>query len=165
MSVSPGELAVVARRGTGRSFVAAAAAALFPVITLLKGKVWKGLVGIYLTPLALVGAVRLGRPGSPWARWRYNDGSRKLRRAERREKKIPEPMEPVPPPRQQTGRPAGGLLLTRVLPVVSSWASKIHDWQPNPHVSAGVGCPAAIGPPGDSPGGPTLPHVKWRRPW
>ncbi|MBB3725095.1 hypothetical protein [Nonomuraea dietziae] len=82
---------------------------LFAVITLLKGKVWTGLVGIYLTPLALVGAVRLGRPGSPWARWRYRDGSRKLRRAERREQKIREPVERFKRTVQDlvAGRPTG----------------------------------------------------------
>ncbi|MFI6323725.1 hypothetical protein ACIBG8_39790 [Nonomuraea sp. NPDC050556] len=66
---------------------------LFAVITLMKGKVWTGLIGIYLTPLALIGAIRLARPGSPWARWRYKDGSRKLRKAEWREQKVREPVE------------------------------------------------------------------------
>lgn len=66
---------------------------LFAVITLFKGKIWTGLVGIYLTPLALIGAIRLARPGSPWARWRYKEGSRKLARAEWRERKIREPIE------------------------------------------------------------------------
>lgn len=66
---------------------------LFAVITLMKGKVWTGLIGIYLTPLALIGAIRLARPGSPWARWRYKDGSRKLRKAEWRELKVREPVE------------------------------------------------------------------------
>lgn len=66
---------------------------LFAIFTLLKGKVWTGLIGIYLTPLALIGAIRLARPGSPWARWRYKDGSRKLRRAEWRELKVREPID------------------------------------------------------------------------
>lgn len=54
-------------------------------ITLLKGKVWTGLLGILLPPLALIGAVRLARPRSPWARWRYRPGSRRARRAAARE--------------------------------------------------------------------------------
>lgn len=66
---------------------------VFAIVSLLKGKVWTGLIGIYLTPLALIGAIRLARPGSPWARWRYKDGSRKLHRAEWRELKIREPVE------------------------------------------------------------------------
>jgi hypothetical protein len=58
---------------------------LLVIITLAKGKIWTGLIGI-LTPLvALVGAVRLARPSSPWARRFYRVDSRKLRRASRRE--------------------------------------------------------------------------------
>jgi hypothetical protein len=51
------------------------------VVTLLKGKIWVGLLGILVPGLALVGALRLARPGSPWARWRYKAGSHKARRA------------------------------------------------------------------------------------
>ena len=40
-------------------------------ITLLKGKIWTGLLGLLLPLALIVGAIRLGRPGSPWARWRY----------------------------------------------------------------------------------------------
>jgi hypothetical protein len=54
-------------------------------ITLLKGKVWTGLFGMFLPPLFIVGAVRLGRPGSPWARWRYQQRPGKLAKANRRE--------------------------------------------------------------------------------
>ncbi|GLW04978.1 integral membrane protein [Microtetraspora sp. NBRC 13810] len=39
------------------------------VVTLLKGKIWTGLVGLFVPGLLVVGAVRLARPGSPWARW------------------------------------------------------------------------------------------------
>ncbi|MFI6499631.1 hypothetical protein [Nonomuraea typhae] len=66
---------------------------LFAVVSLAKGKVWTGLIGVYLTPLALVGTVRLARPESPWARWRYTEGSRKMRRAVWRERKLREPIE------------------------------------------------------------------------
>jgi hypothetical protein len=55
------------------------------VITLFKGKVWTGLLGIFVPPLALVGAIRLARPGSAWARWRYRPDSRKHRRAVKRD--------------------------------------------------------------------------------
>ena len=37
-------------------------------ITLLKGKLWTGLVGLFVVPLLIVGAIRLGRPNSPCAR-------------------------------------------------------------------------------------------------
>jgi hypothetical protein len=55
------------------------------VMTLFKGKPWTGLIGILVPFVALVGACRLARPGSPWARWRYKPGSRKERRALGRE--------------------------------------------------------------------------------
>ena len=54
-------------------------------ITVVKGKIWTGLFGVLIPVFALVGAIRLARPGSPWARWRYRPGSRKLVRAMRRE--------------------------------------------------------------------------------
>jgi hypothetical protein len=65
-------------------------------VTVLKGKVWTGLLGMFLPVLLLVGAVRLARPGSPWARWRYRPerrrGARKLVRARRRESRLREPV-------------------------------------------------------------------------
>jgi hypothetical protein len=54
-------------------------------ITLLKGKIWTGLLGLLLPLVFIVGAIRLGRPGSPWARWRYPQQPGKLARAWRRE--------------------------------------------------------------------------------
>jgi hypothetical protein len=59
--------------------------ALLVLITLAKGKVWTGLIGILAPVFAFFGAVRLARPSSPWARRFYRPGSRKLRRALRRE--------------------------------------------------------------------------------
>jgi hypothetical protein len=53
------------------------------VIALLKGKIYVGLLGIFLFPLAVVAAIRLGRPGSPWAHWRYHGA--KLERARHRD--------------------------------------------------------------------------------
>jgi len=54
-------------------------------LTLLKGKLWMGLLGVLVPIFAFVGAIRLARPQSPWARWRYRPGSRKRARADRRE--------------------------------------------------------------------------------
>lgn len=54
-------------------------------VTLLKGKVGLGVLGIFVFPVSVVAAVRLARPGSPWARWRYRRRPRKLARALRRE--------------------------------------------------------------------------------
>jgi hypothetical protein len=58
-------------------------------VAVLKGKVVLGVSGILLPVLALVGAIRLARPDSPWARRRYAPGTRKLARAiERRERQV-----------------------------------------------------------------------------
>ena len=54
-------------------------------VTLLKGKLGMGILGIFLFPLPVVTAIRLARPGSPWARWRYGRRPGKLARAQRRE--------------------------------------------------------------------------------
>lgn len=61
-------------------------------ITLLKGKIWTGLIGLFVGLFSIVGAIRLARPGSPWARWRYAEGSRKLGRATRREARLYRPV-------------------------------------------------------------------------
>ena len=60
--------------------------ALASVITLFKGKVWTGLLGIMVPGLSWIGAIRLARPSSPWARWRYTTRSRRRARALRRER-------------------------------------------------------------------------------
>jgi hypothetical protein len=53
-------------------------------VAVLKGKVFLGVGGMLFLPLGLVGALRLAKPGSPWARRRYSAGSRQLVRAEAR---------------------------------------------------------------------------------
>ncbi|MFJ4919340.1 hypothetical protein [Streptomyces sp. NPDC088725] len=45
----------------------------FAVVTLFKGKPRTGLVGVLVPFVAVVGAIRLGRPGSPWARRFYRN--------------------------------------------------------------------------------------------
>ncbi len=62
------------------------------VIVLFKGKVWTGLVGMFITPLLFVGAIRLSRPHAPWARWRYTDRPRKMHRALERERRLRRPV-------------------------------------------------------------------------
>ncbi|WP_420751508.1 hypothetical protein [Rhodococcus sp. O3] len=61
-------------------------------IVLLKGKIWTGLVGLFFLPLLLIGAIRLSRPGAPWARWRYQGKPRKMRRSIARERRYRRPM-------------------------------------------------------------------------
>jgi hypothetical protein len=60
-------------------------------VTLLKGKLWTGLAGVFVLPLLVVGVARLSRPDAPWARWRYRDKPKKLERARRREARWREP--------------------------------------------------------------------------
>jgi len=60
--------------------------ALVSIVALLKGKVWTGLLGIMVPGLSWIGAVRLARPSSPWARWRYATRPRRRARALRRER-------------------------------------------------------------------------------
>ncbi|TWH10099.1 hypothetical protein L618_004500000030 [Rhodococcus rhodochrous J45] len=62
------------------------------VITLLKGKVWTGLLGLFVPILIIVGAIRVARPVSPWARWHYADRPKKQHRAVLREKKYRAPI-------------------------------------------------------------------------
>lgn len=61
------------------------------VVVLLKGKLWTGLVGMFITPLLFVGAIRLARPHSPWARWHYQDKPRKMHRSMERERYLRRP--------------------------------------------------------------------------
>jgi hypothetical protein len=73
-------------------FVALAMAHLaLCAVVLAKGKIWTGLIGLFFAPILFVGALRLGRPGSPWARWRYTRRPRKMERSLRRERTIRRP--------------------------------------------------------------------------
>jgi hypothetical protein len=65
----------------------------FTVVCLLKGKVWTGVIGVYVGVFALAGAIRIARPGSPWARSRYPAGSRKLAKAVAREERYGRPVD------------------------------------------------------------------------
>jgi hypothetical protein len=65
---------------------------LLAVIVLMKGKVWTGLVGMFITPLLFVGALRLSRPHAPWARWRYSDRPKKMHKALERERRLRRPV-------------------------------------------------------------------------
>jgi hypothetical protein len=50
------------------------------VVCFLKGKKFAGIVGLFIPAVALVGALRLAKPGSRWAR-RYQDGKLERSRA------------------------------------------------------------------------------------
>lgn len=61
-------------------------------ITLLKGKVWTALLGIVLPIVLVPGAIRLARPDSPWARWRYKSRPVRLAQARRRDQRLRQPV-------------------------------------------------------------------------
>ena len=60
----------------------------FVLASLLKGKLWMGWIGFFLPVVAWIGALRLARLNSPWARWFYRRNPRKYQRAERREERF-----------------------------------------------------------------------------
>ncbi|AKN16849.1 hypothetical protein MHAE_00750 [Mycobacterium haemophilum DSM 44634] len=62
------------------------------VVVLLKGKVWTGLLGMFIVVLLIIGAIRLSRPHAPWARWRYTTQPDKMRRSLQRERKLRRPV-------------------------------------------------------------------------
>jgi hypothetical protein len=55
----------------------AALTLVFAFVAALKGKPVLAVLGVVVLPFAVVGAVRLARPGSPWAKRRYREGSSK----------------------------------------------------------------------------------------
>jgi len=58
------------------------------LVCLLKGKIWTGVIGLFISILAIVGAIRLARPNSPWARRRYRQRPAKLAKAQHREARL-----------------------------------------------------------------------------
>jgi hypothetical protein len=56
-------------------------------IAVLKGKLFLGVAGMLFPLISLVAAVRLAKPGSPWARRRYPPRSAKLARATERDER------------------------------------------------------------------------------
>jgi len=60
-------------------------------VTLLKGKFWTGMFGLFVPLLFFVGALRLARPNSPWARWRYRGRPAKSAKAYRRDRRLRAP--------------------------------------------------------------------------
>ncbi|MEE2854915.1 MAG: hypothetical protein VX424_19920 [Actinomycetota bacterium] len=77
-----------------RAVVGSAMALTLPmaVVVVLKGKVWTGLLGMFLVVLLVIGAIRLSRPHAPWARWRYSTRPDKMRRALQRERTLRRPV-------------------------------------------------------------------------
>jgi hypothetical protein len=67
--------------------IAVSVGTLFSLIALLKGKIFLGLAGLFIPIIAPIAAIRLARPSSPWARWRYQSNDKKTAKALSREKK------------------------------------------------------------------------------
>jgi len=67
------------------AFAVVLCSAVFVITCYLKGKLFTGTVGIFIPPIALIGAVRLARPASPWAHLRYAGRPIKMERARRRD--------------------------------------------------------------------------------
>jgi hypothetical protein len=61
------------------------------IVNFTKEKFVTGIVGLVLSPVALVGAVRLGKEHSPWAKWLYSD--EKKAKAKHRIEKEEAPLE------------------------------------------------------------------------
>ena len=60
-------------------------ASAFVVVCYLKGKLFLGTIGIFVLPIAVIGAVRLAKAGSPWAHLRYHRKPTILAKARRRD--------------------------------------------------------------------------------
>jgi hypothetical protein len=77
-----GDLAAMSR-WVGSALILSGAA--FVIVSYLKGKLFMGTVGIFVFPVAVIGALRLAKPSSPWAHRRYANHPGKLERARRRD--------------------------------------------------------------------------------
>jgi lysyl-tRNA synthetase class 2 len=69
------------------SIVGAAVVFAMVAICFFKQRVMHGCVGFFFLPIAIYGASRLGKPGSPWARHRY--GERRPAKQARSERRFP----------------------------------------------------------------------------
>ncbi|WEB38595.1 hypothetical protein MOV08_04325 [Streptomyces yunnanensis] len=74
----------LATAGRGTWIAVIVADLLCAAVAFAKGKMRLGVLGLFVPVLGLVAAIRLARPGSPWAARRYRDRPAALARAERR---------------------------------------------------------------------------------
>jgi hypothetical protein len=68
---------------------------IFAVICFLKGKLIWGVIGLYVWPVALIGAIRLAHPDSWWDKHRYAGDEEKARRSNARYAKVDKVHRPV----------------------------------------------------------------------
>ncbi len=77
--------------GSAAGIVLAVVEALaFATVAAVKGKYWSALLSMFIPPVGWVSAIRLAKPGSPWARRVYPEGSVKLAKATRRDERSTE---------------------------------------------------------------------------
>jgi hypothetical protein len=57
------------------------------LLAAFKGKLWSAMAGMFFVPIGIAAAIRVARPGSPWARRFYKPGSAKLEKSEYREQR------------------------------------------------------------------------------
>jgi hypothetical protein len=69
------------QQGRWVAVAAIATNGFFVLVTILKGKLKMGLIGIVVPAVPLVGALRLAKPGSIWARLLYPKSGRRIRRS------------------------------------------------------------------------------------
>jgi hypothetical protein len=80
-----GDPEVTGADSTTGVFLAVGINLLLVAVCFVKGKLGTGVIGVVVPFVALVGAIRIARPSSPWAHRRYPDGSRKQLKADARE--------------------------------------------------------------------------------
>ena len=57
------------------------------LLAAFKGKLWSAVAGMFIPVIGIFAAIRVARPGSPWARRFYKPDSRKLQKSEHREQR------------------------------------------------------------------------------
>jgi hypothetical protein len=70
--------------GAGPIVVTMVVVLALSAVAILKGKIVLGVAGVLFPIVGLIGAIRLAKPDSFWAKRRYEPGSRKLARATKR---------------------------------------------------------------------------------
>lgn len=73
LGFSPFSFDTSSAAATIASILGAAAVFVLVAICFAKQRVMHGAVGFFVFPIAIYGAARIGKPGSPWARRRYGD--------------------------------------------------------------------------------------------
>ena len=69
---------------------------LLPIsVTILKGKLWMAALAMLVAPVGWFAAIRVARPGSPWAHFRYRQSPVKQQKAQRRADKWVRRQQPI----------------------------------------------------------------------